>query len=153
MSEYSIKATSDGTISRIFVDNIGSVTAEGTKLLEIIPNDTPIVFYAKVGGLNHRCAFGTDAKITLSTMDSRNVVPIEANVLSIDPDATEEDDGSRHYSAILQISGPRWCRSCARCYWLGGNTSWPRTVFMYFLEPLWQAMEGALSEARFKFRQ
>ena len=149
MSEYSIKATSDGTISRIFVDNIGSVTAEGSKLLEIIPSETPIVFYAKIPVASITDVhLGQDAKITLSTMDSRNVVPIEANVMSIDPDATEEDDGSRHYSAILQISGaPDGVDLVPGVTGSGAILLGQRTVFMYFLEPLWQAMEGALSEA------
>ena len=100
MSEYSIKASSDGTISRIFVENIGSVTAEGTKLLEIIPSEAPIVFYAKIPVASITDVHvGQEAKITLSTMDTRQVVPIEASVISIDPDATQEEDGSRHYMA------------------------------------------------------
>ena len=81
-------------------------------------------------------------------MDSRNVVPIEANVMSIDPDATEEDDGSRHYSAILEISGaPDGVDLVPGVTGSGAILLGQRTVFMYFLEPLWQAMEGALSEA------
>ena len=72
MSEYSIKASSDGTISRIFVENIGSVTAEGTKLLEIIPSEAPIVFYAKIPVASITDVHvGQEAKITLSTMDTR----------------------------------------------------------------------------------
>ena len=149
MSEYSIKASSDGTISRIFVENIGSVTAEGTKLLEIIPSEAPIVFYAKIPVASITDVHvGQEAKITLSTMDTRQVVPIEASVISIDPDATQEEDGSRHYSAILGIS-----EASSETDLVPGITGsgaillGKRTVFMYFLEPLWQAMEGALSEA------
>lgn len=149
MSEYSIKASSDGTISRIFVENIGSVTAEGTKLLEIIPSEAPIVFYAKIPVASITDVHvGQEAKITLSTMDTRQVVPIEASVISIDPDATQEEDGSRHYSAILGISGsPSDTDLVPGITGSGAILLGKRTVFMYFLEPLWQAMEGALSEA------
>ena len=149
MSEYSIKASSDGTISRIFVENIGSVTAEGTKLLEIIPSEAPIVFYAKIPVASITDVHvGQEAKITLSTMDTRQVVPIEASVISIDPDATQEEDGSRHYSAILGITGsPSDTDLVPGVTGSGAILLGKRTVFMYFLEPLWQAMEGALSEA------
>lgn len=149
MSEYSIKASSDGTISRIFVENIGSVTAEGTKLLEIIPSEAPIVFYAKIPVASITDVHvGQEAKITLSTMDTRQVVPIEASVISIDPDATQEEDGSRHYSAILGISeSPSDTDLVPGITGSGAILLGKRTVFMYFLEPLWQAMEGALSEA------
>ena len=81
-------------------------------------------------------------------MDTRQVVPIEASVISIDPDATQEEDGSRHYSAILGISeAPSDTDLVPGITGSGAILLGKRTVFMYFLEPLWQAMEGALSEA------
>ena len=48
LSEYSIVAPVSGLISKLTFTNIGEIAGSGTTLMEIIPEDQPIVFYAQV---------------------------------------------------------------------------------------------------------
>ena len=148
INEYSVTSPVSGRVSRIFIDNTGSVAAEGTKLLEIIPNETPIVFYVEVPVASITDVnVGQPAKITLSTMDTRQTPPLEARVMSIDPDATEEENGNRYYSAILKIENkPDAVNLVPGVTGAASILLGKRTVLLYFLEPIWDAMQGALSE-------
>ncbi len=122
--------------------------AEGTKLLEIIPDETPIVFYVEVPVASITDVnIGQPAKVTLSTMDTRRNPPLEARVMSIDPDATEEENGNRYYSAILKIEDkPEDVNLVPGVTGAASILLGKRTVLLYFLEPIWDAMQGALSE-------
>ena len=48
LSEYSILAPVSGLISKLTFSNVGEIASSGTTLMEIIPEDQPIVFYAEV---------------------------------------------------------------------------------------------------------
>ena len=151
LSEYSIVAPVSGLISKLTFTNVGEIASSGTTLMEIIPEDQPIVFYAQVpvdAGVD--VEVGQLAKVTLSTMDARYEEPIVGQLIDIDPDATTDDDGSRYFGATIEFPKEILQGEIEILPGVSGVASLiagRRSVLEYFLEPIFQSLRGSLSEA------
>ena len=151
LSEYSILAPVSGLISKLTFTNVGEIASSGTTLMEIIPEDQPIVFYAEVPvDAIVDVEVGQLAKVTLSTMDARYDEPIEGRLIDVDPDATTNDDGSRYFGATIEFPKEILKGDVEILPGVSGVASLiagKRSVLEYFLEPIFQSLRGSLSEA------
>ena len=151
LSEYSIVAPVSGLISKLTFTNVGEIASSGTTLMEIIPEDQPIVFYAQVPvDAVVDVEVGQLAKVTLSTMDARYEEPIVGKLIDIDPDATTDDDGSRYFGATIEFPKEILQGEIEILPGVSGVASLiagRRSVLEYFLEPIFQSLRGSLSEA------
>ena len=151
LSEYSILAPVSGLISKLTFTNVGEIASSGTTLMEIIPEDQPIVFYAEVPvDAIVDVEVGQLAKVTLSTMDARYDEPIEGRLIDVDPDATTNDDGSRYFGATIEFTKEILKGDVEILPGVSGVASLiagKRSVLEYFLEPIFQSLRGSLSEA------
>ena len=151
LSEYSILAPVSGMISKLTFTNVGEIASSGTTLMEIIPEDQPIVFYAEVPvDAIVDVEVGQLAKVTLSTMDARYDEPIEGRLIDVDPDATTNDDGSRYFGATIEFPKEILKGDVEILPGVSGVASLiagKRSVLEYFLEPIFQSLRGSLSEA------
>lgn len=151
LSEYSIVAPVNGLVSKLTFTNVGEIANAGTTLLEIIPEDQPIVFYAEVPVDSIAdLEVGQLAKVTLSTMDGRYDEPIEGIVIDVDPDATTADDGTRYFGATIEFAKEILqgdIEILPGVSGVGSLIAGKRSVLEYFLEPVMQTLRGSLSEA------
>ena len=146
--EYQITSPVAGTIGRLHVNNFGEVLTPGALVAEIIPDGVPIVFYGRLRESDlPDVAVGQRARVTLSFMDTRTEKPLDAAVRSIDPDVTEEEDGSRYYAVVLQFDAER---ADARLFVGSGGSAFlitgKRTVLSYLFEPIYDVFTRALRE-------
>jgi len=146
VSGYVLSSGKAGVVSRVNVNYAGEVIKAGDVLVEVIPEGIPLVFYAKVPvGSIDDVKKGQLAKLVLSTMDTRSQLALDGEVISVDPDATEDDSGNRFYAAIVKAndsSGVLFPGVTGTASLLIGK----RTVIEYFLEPLFASLSGALNE-------
>ena len=92
---------------------------------------------------------GQLAKVTLSTMDARYDEPIEGKLIDVDPDATTNDDGSRFFGATIEFPMEILQGDIEILPGVSGIASLiagKRSVLEYFLEPIFQSLQGSLSE-------
>ena len=146
---YHLSASKSGLVSKLTVNYSGEIVGAGDTVVEIIPHETPLVFYAEIPVSNiDDVKAGQLAKVTLSNMSTRESEPLQAKGLRIDPDATvDEKTGARYYTAVIQTNEPsRYLVpgvSGAVSVLLG-----KRSIAEYFLEPIFQSLHGALSETQ-----
>ena len=146
--EYVIATPVGGTIGRLYVNNFGEVLTPGALVAEVIPEGVPIVFYGRLRESDlPDVSIGQRARVTLSFMDTRSEQPLEGAVLSIDPDVTVEEDGSRFYSVVVEVIERRagqqlFPGSGGSAFLITGK----RTVLSYVFEPIYNVFTRALRE-------
>ena len=146
--EYVIVAPVSGTIGRMHVNNVGEVLTPGALIAEVIPEGVPIVFYGRLQEMDLAdVAAGQRARVTLSFMDTRSEKPLDASVLSVDPDVTVNEDGSRFYSVVVDLLEGRdgvtlYPGSGGSAFLITGR----RTVLAYLFEPIYDVFTKALRE-------
>jgi len=145
---YHLSASKSGVVSKVAVNYTGEIVGAGDTVVEIIPHETPLVFYAEIPVANiDDVKAGQLAKVTLTNMSTRESEPLQAKVLRIDPDATvDEKTGVRYYTAVVKSNQP----SRYMVPGVSGTVSillGKRSIAEYFLEPIFQSLHGALSES------
>lgn len=149
LGEYSIISPENGVISKTYLENVGAVIPTATKIFEIIPDNKPLVFYCEVPVQSITdIKLGQAAKIILSSMDTRKNIALEGEVIFIENDATENEEGIRFYSAVISIFEDEENKA-EILPGVSGTASilqGKRTIMDYFLEPILDSMTGSLSE-------
>ena len=135
-----------GMVSKVAVNYVGEVARGGDTIVEIIPEGQPLVFYARLELADvDEVRAGQVALVILANMNSRTEKSLRANVLRVDPDSSRDPDtGVLFYGAIISLPNselliPGMTGTAALL--LG-----ERTVIEYFIEPILNALKGALSE-------
>jgi adhesin transport system membrane fusion protein len=147
INEYTIVAPLDGTISKLLLENPGTVISAGTVLYELIPEGVEIVFYAQIPVASvNELQIGQKANVTLATMDARSEKPIDSQVSYIEEDATEDENGLKFYNAFLSFVDYREQNLIPGVNGTAAILMGKRTVIEYFMEPIFDSMSGALSE-------
>lgn len=147
-NEYEVTTPVSGTIGRLYVNNLGEVLTPGALVAEIIPEDVPVVFYGRLREIDlPDVSAGQRARVSLSFMDTRTEKPLEASVLSVDPDVTVEEDGSRFYSVVVEIVESRpgftlYPGSGGSAFLITGD----RSVLAYLFDPIYDVFTRALRE-------
>jgi HlyD family type I secretion membrane fusion protein len=150
LSGYTLRAPSDGIVSRIAFNFSGEIVKSGETVAEIIPEDTPMVFYARVPVESVDEVFqGQKVKITLSTMSSKSSAPLEGQVELVEGDAsTDEKSGQKYYLAIVGFNNITDKQKLTPG--VTGTASillGERSVAEYFLEPIFDALGNSLGES------
>lgn len=147
---YQVLAQANGMVSKMLVAFVGQVVSAGEPLAEIIPANTPMVFYARVPVANIQdVKVEQPVKLFLSNMNTRSTVPLLGAIQQIDPDATlNEQTGERFFTAIVQLQ-PNQPNLQFVVPGVTGSASilvGKRTVLGYLVDPLWAEMRSALNE-------
>lgn len=150
LSGYTLRAPSDGIVSRLAFNFSGEIVKSGETVAEIIPEGTPMVFYARVPVESVDEVFqGQKVKITLSTMSSKNSAPLEGQVELVEGDAsTDEKSGQKYYLAVVGFNNITDKQKLIPG--VTGTASillGERSVAEYFLEPIFDALGNSLGES------
>lgn len=149
--EFNIDAPLTGTISSQAISGSGQVLKPGEVVMEIIPDNKPLVFYAKVSvQYIDDISLGQKTLVTPSTADTRSQKPILGYIHEIAPDTTTVEGEAPHYEVMIKFAdnalktGSHKLKAgvTGNCSIITGS----RTVLEYFLDPIFLALRGAMSE-------
>ena len=149
--EFNIDAPLTGTISSQAISGSGQVLKPGEVVMEIIPDNKPLVFYAKVSvQYIDDISLGQRTLVTPSTADTRSQKPILGYIHEIAPDTTTVEGEAPHYEVMIKFAdnalktGSHKLKAgvTGNCSIITGS----RTVLEYFLDPIFLALRGAMSE-------
>lgn len=146
-----IRATATGKVMGLQVFTVGGVIAPGQKLMDIVPEATPLVINAMVESKDgNDIRKGQVAQVRFTSLHERNVPILEGKVLDVSGDAFVDKDNNRSfYTARIEIS-PETLKTLDSL--ADGGTLKPglpvevivperkRTVMQYLLEPLNQSL-------------
>ena len=151
ISEFNIDAPLTGTISSQTISGSGQVLKPGEIVMEIIPDNKPLVFYAKVSvQYIDDISLGQKTLVTPSTADTRSQKPILGYIHEIAPDSTTVEGEAPYYEVMIKFAdnalktGSHKLKAgvTGTCSIITGS----RTVLEYFLDPIFLALRGAMSE-------
>lgn len=148
LKEFVFVSPVDGTLSSVKVDNPGQVFSAGDIIAEIIPDETPLVFFAKLPvQFVADVHLGQKAKVTPSTFDPRTQKSLDGVISHIDPDATSPENSDPFYSVTVTFTGNDFqSRIKPGVDGTGTLLFGKRTVIQYYFDPLMAVFRGALSE-------
>ena len=152
IKEFYISAPTAGTISNLYSSNQGQIFRPGETILEIIPRNQPLVFYAKLPvQYIDEVQVGQQTLITLSTLDSRSQKPFNGTLVEISPDATTNENETPFYEIRVEFNQENNSEKQAMLKsGVTGNASillGKRTVIEYFLDPIFIALRQVMKEA------
>ena len=132
-------------------ENNGAVFKPGETILEILPSNQPLVFYAELPvQYVDEVSLGQLSLITLSTLDTRNQKPLKAVVSEISPDAISSKEKQPHYQVIVKFSNIETIDKESLKPGVTGQASiilGNRTVIEYFLDPIFLALKNSMKES------
>ena len=148
-----IRAPVSGTVVDLKIFTVGGVVQPGQPLLDIVPNQAPMVIEARVHPNDiDEVHAGQAARIRLTAF-SRSVPLVEGKVLTVSPDALEDKQtGAAYYEARIVLDP-------SAAPMLGGQAVIPgmpaevmivtgtRTTLEYLIEPLAHSLEWGMRES------
>ena len=152
LREFFIHSPEAGIISKLNASYVGQFFKQGDNLLEIIPEDRPMVFYAKLPvQYIDELKLNQKALITLSTFDARTQKSMEGKVSSIPSDAISTENQEPYFEITLKFD-ERPSSQLSQTFVSGvtGQASillGKRSVVEYFLEPIISSLRNAMTEA------
>ena len=152
IKEFYLSSPSSGTISNLYATNQGQFFRPGETILEIIPSEQPLVFYAKLP-VQYIDEVQIDQKtlINLSTLDTRSQKPFTGKLAEISPDATTEESGNTFYEVRIEFEQQKFLEKQTMLKsGITGQVSillGKRTVIEYFLDPIFIALRQVMKEA------
>ena len=152
IKEFYLSAPKAGTISNLYASNQGQIFRPGETILEIIPKDQPLVFYAKLPvQYIDEVQINQQTLITLSTLDSRSQKPFTGTLVDISPDATTDENEAPFYEIRVEFNQEKNIEKQAMLKsGMTGQVSillGKRTVIEYFLDPIFIALRQVMKEA------
>ena len=144
---FQVKSPTDGIVSKFNASFIGQVINSNEVLVEVIPDNTPLIFYAKVRTEDiSDIRLGQQANIILSNMNSRVDDKITGVISFIAPNSTYDDKSGESYFEVrvdLTSSTEKIIPGVT------GQASLfigERTILNYFLDPIYNQFDNSLSE-------
>lgn len=144
-----------GSIVDLRVHSPGGFVRPGEPLFDLVPDDRSLTVEARVGvGDANAVEVGKPARLRLAAWHGRNAPTLEGRVSAISADSlTDERTGQAYYRMAVRIPAPGHDRP-DNGHWQirPGNaatvtvTTRQRSALAYWLEPLWQSMQGSLHE-------
>ena len=150
LEEFSIIAPVSGVVSSVGAENAGQILSVGTTVVEIIPENTPFVFYGElpVQHIND-VSINQNVLLTLSNFDPRTDEVLEGRVIEIAEDTTTEENAEPYYQLVIEFSDIISAKPFLKSGLTGnGSIMFEKTnVFGYYFEPIWKTFRFALTEA------
>lgn len=152
IKEFYIESSHDGVVSNLAIGGPGEVLEPGAVVMEIIPANKPLVFYAKLPvQYIEDVSVGQKSLITPSTTNARNQKPIIGTIEKIAPDSQSAEGEMPHYEVMIKFDDSSVGKNVFNlkpgitgdCAIITGR----RSVLNYFLDPILLALRGAMSEA------
>ena len=148
IEEFEVKSPLDGTISKVFFNNIGEIVPKASTLGELIPKSRPLIFSTKLKPGDILEVFENQkASITLSNMDTRKDPPLPGKVSFVEQNSRIEENLGRYF--VAEISFLPSSQSDKIVPGVDGSASitlGKRSVLEYFMEPIFASFKGAMSE-------
>jgi HlyD family secretion protein len=158
LSGTSIKAPVSGQVVALTVFTVGGVIAPGQKLLDIVPDNSPLVVEAKIKPDDASDLYvGQVTELKFPALHDRNAPIIHGRITRLSADAlTDEKAGERFYTAEVTVPAAELAN--IRSERLKSDALRPglpvqvlvplrkRTAFQYLVEPLNQALWRSFRE-------
>jgi HlyD family secretion protein len=158
LSGTSIKAPVSGQVVGLTVFTVGGVIAPGQKLMDIVPDNSPLVVEAKVKPDDASDLYvGQQTELKFPALHDRNAPIIHGRITRLSADAlTDEKAGERFYTAEVTVPAAELAN--IRSERLKSDALRPglpvqvlvplrkRTAFQYLVEPLNQALWRSFRE-------
>lgn len=152
-----VRATATGKVMGLSVSTVGGVIAPGQKLLDIVPDATPLVIQAMVEAKDgNDVQPGQEAQVRFTSLHERDVPILMGKVLDVSGDSFVDKENNRSfYTARVQIS-PETLATLNRIREAALKPGLPveivvplrkRTVLQYILEPLNQSLWKTFRES------
>jgi len=151
VSGYSILAPKDGLVSRVGANFIGQVIQSGAPMVDLLPQDTPLVFYAEVELQDiSEIRKGQNVTVVTSNLDVRKMKPLEGVVYNLDPNVTlDEKTGKSFYRATIHFEKTSQAVDNILIPGMRGQAFFSlgsKSVLNYFMDPLLKSGNSILSE-------
>ena len=149
---YHIKANIDGRIQELTYKNPGSVVKQGDALAILVPLDQKLIVMAQLQVKDRGyIELNQKAKIKLASMEQMTYLPIDAEVISISPNAVQTDTMS-YYELELILDSQTFANGDMQYKLVPGIQvhvfilTGERTILSYITTPFHNGIGMALQE-------
>ena len=149
---YHIRANIDGRIQELTFKNPGSVVKQGDALAILVPLDQKLIVMAQLQVKDRGyIELNQKAKIKLASMEQMTYLPIDAEVISISPNAVQTDNAS-YYELELILESQTFANGDMQYKLVPGIQvhvfilTGERTVLSYITTPFHNGVSQALQE-------
>ena len=149
---YHIRANIDGRIQELTYKNPGSVVKQGDALAILVPLDQKLIVMAQLQVKDRGyIELNQKAKIKLASMEQMTYLPIDAEVISISPNAVQTDNAS-YYELELILESQTFANGDMQYKLVPGIQvhvfilTGERTVLSYITTPFHNGVSQALQE-------
>ena len=149
---YHIRANIDGRIQELTYKNPGSVVKQGDALAILVPLDQKLIVMAQLQVKDRGyIELNQKAKIKLASMEQMTYLPIDAEVISISPNAVQTDNAS-YYDLELILESQTFANGDMQYKLVPGIQvhvfilTGERTVLSYITTPFHNGVSQALQE-------
>lgn len=98
LSRTEVRAPEDGIIGSVAVTTVGGSVKPGDPLAQLVPTDTNMLIEAKLAVADiASIAVGSKARVSLSAYESSIFGSVNAEVVTISPDAVMPENGAAYY--------------------------------------------------------
>ena len=149
---YHIRANIDGRIQELTYKNPGSVVKQGDALAILVPLDQKLIVMAQLQVKDRGyIELNQMAKIKLASMEQMTYLPIDAEVISISPNAIQTDNAS-YYELELMLESQTFANGDLQYKLVPGIQvhvfilTGERTILSYITTPFHNGISQALQE-------
>ena len=149
---YHIRANIDGRIQELTYKNPGSVVKQGDALAILVPLDQKLIVMAQLQIKDRGyIQLNQKAKIKLASMEQMTYLPIDAEVISISPNAIQTDNAS-YYELELMLDSQTFENGDLQYKLVPGIQvhvfilTGERTILSYITTPFHNGVSQALQE-------
>ena len=149
---YHIRANIDGRIQELTFKNPGSVVKQGDALAILVPLDQKLIVMAQLQVKDRGyIELNQKAKIKLASMEQMTYLPIDAEVISISPNAVQTDNAS-YYELELILESQTFANGDMQYKLVPGIQvhvfilTGERTILSYITTPFHNGVSQALQE-------
>ena len=149
---YHIRANIDGRIQELTYKNPGSVVKQGDALAILVPLDQKLIVMAQLQVKDRGyIELNQKAKIKLASMEQMTYLPIDAEVISISPNAIQTDNAS-YYELELILESQTFANGDMQYKLVPGIQvhvfilTGERTILSYITTPFHNGVSQALQE-------
>ena len=149
---YNVIANVKGRIQTLHYKNPGAVVKKGEPILTIVPEDQKLIVLGKLFVKDRGyISVGQSSKVKLANQDQLKFGPIDANIVSISPDAVQSQQGS-YYEIELELAEQKFVAGKIEYQLVPGIQvqifilTGERTVLSYITTPFHNGLGQALQE-------
>lgn len=146
-----IRSPVDGIVLNLPFQTPGQVIRPGESIMEIVPIDDTLVVVARLPPKDiDIVTVGLKAHVSLTPFASRNVLPLNGEVIAVAPDAkVDEKSGQAYYEIRVRIPAEELSKQDKGLYLSPGMpadvtvVTGERTMMHYLFDPVWRSLQSA----------